>query len=86
MVSIGICIPTYQRGKITKDSIIKIYNKNMPLFEKGFCHFYISDDCSKDGTFELLSNLALEIGCITISKTSSNLGFEGNIEKMSANV
>ena len=78
MVTIGVCIPTYQRGNITKESIKHIYENNKVLFDAGICHFYISDDCSKDDTFSILSNLNKEINCITIQKTECNLGFEGN--------
>lgn len=78
MKTIGICIPTYQRGEITRDSILNIYNKNKELFTNGIAHFYISDDCSKDNTFEILNNLNKEINCMTIEKTEKNLGFEGN--------
>lgn len=78
MKTIGICIPAYQRGEITKQSILNIYNNNKQLFDSGTCHFYISDDCSKDNTFDILSNLNKEIECITIKKTEKNLGFEGN--------
>ena len=78
MITIGICIPTYQRGKITKESILHIYNNNRDLFDNGICHFYISDDCSKDDTFEILNELNNKINCITIKRTEQNLGFEGN--------
>ncbi len=78
MITIGICIPTYQRGEITKESILHIYNNNKKMFDDGICHFYISDDCSKDDTFEILSSLNNEINCITIKRTEHNLGFEGN--------
>ena len=57
MKTIGICIPTYQRGEITKKSIMHIYQNNKDLFDEGICHFYISDDCSKDDTYNLLLNL-----------------------------
>lgn len=78
MKTIGICIPTYQRGEITKKSIMHIYQNNKDLFDEGICHFYISDDCSKDDTYNLLLNLKKEIKCITIKKNKINLGFEGN--------
>mgnify|MGYP004465116891 FL=1 len=78
MKTIGICIPTYQRGEITKQSILNIYNKNKQLFDSGICHFYISDDCSKDNTFEILSELNKDLKFMTIKKTEKNLGFEGN--------
>ena len=78
VLSIGVCIPTYQRGEITKESILNIYNNNKALFDENVCHFYISDDCSKDNTFDILSDLKKEINCITIQRTEHNLGFEGN--------
>lgn len=78
MITLGICIPTYQRGNITKNSILHIYQNNKNLFENQICHFYISDDCSKDDTFEVLSSLNEEIKCITIKRNKINLGFEGN--------
>ena len=78
MITIGICIPTYQRGIVTRDSIIKIYNNNKELFDTGLCHFYISDDCSKDDTYEILHSLSNTLGCITLKRTEKNLGFEGN--------
>lgn len=78
MLSIGICIPTYCRGEITKQSILNIYNRNKTIFDEGVCHFYISDDCSKDDTFDILNNLKNNIKCITIKRNKKNLGFEGN--------
>lgn len=78
MITIGICIPTYCRGLITKESILNIYNKNKELFDKKICHFYISDDCSTDNTFDILESLNNSIHCLTIKKNNENLGFEGN--------
>lgn len=78
MITIGICIPAYQRGMITKESVLHIYTNNKKLFDEGICRFYISDDCSKDNTFDILLDLNKEINCITIEKTEYNLGFEGN--------
>lgn len=78
MITIGICIPSYQRGLITRESILHIYTNNKKVFDEGLCHFYISDDCSRDDTFKILSNLNEEIKCITIKKTEYNMGFEGN--------
>ena len=61
MITIGICIPSYQRGLITRESILHIYTNNKKVFDEGLCHFYISDDCSRDDTFKILSNLNEEI-------------------------
>ena len=68
MITIGICIPSYQRGLITRESILHIYTNNKKVFDEGLCHFYISDDCSRDDTFKILSNLNEEIKCITIPR------------------
>lgn len=73
---VTICMPTYNQAKYVEESILSILNqdyKNIQLI--------ISDDCSKDGTFEIcekLQNKYPEI--IHLQRNDRNLGISGNVK------
>lgn len=75
METIGIGIPTYDRGNLLKellDSLIEQVSEfNIPIF--------ISDNNSSDDTEQIVKKFNLRYNNITYNKNNTNLGVYGNI-------
>lgn len=73
---LSICIPTYNRAdkldEMLDNLIEKIEPYNLPI--------YISDNCSKDNTYEIVSKYKKKYDHIYYSKNNNNFGPDKNFE------
>lgn len=72
---LSICIPTYNRPEL-----VDIVNGYMSIDDSRFC-VHISDNCSDDGTYERLQQLAKSNNKIILHRNENNLGFRENYIK-----
>jgi len=72
---LSICIPTYNRCAILKDSILE----NLEYFEKNNIEVCISNNASTDGTKDFLDSLDENYKCIKIIHQNQNNGLEQNM-------
>lgn len=73
---ISIALATYNGEKYIKEQIDSILNQTYKDIE-----IVVADDCSKDGTREILSALAAKNSNIKVFFNEKNLGFKKNFEK-----
>ena len=74
MVSVVMC--TYNGAKYVKEQLDSILQQTVADFELVVC-----DDCSNDGTWEILQEYASGHDIIRLFKNEQNLGFLKNFEK-----
>lgn len=73
---VSIIIPTYNRGKLLKKAIESVLNQTYQNIE-----VVIVDDCSTDGTWEIISEYRDRDSRIVAFKNETNLGFSKNLNK-----
>lgn len=70
---LSVCLLSYNHGSIIKQAIESVLNQTYKSFE-----FIISDDCSEDDSWQVISRIA-ERDCRVIPiRTPKNLGMAGN--------
>lgn len=74
---ISIAMATYNGEKFVLQQISSLLNQTLPFFELVVC-----DDCSTDGTVDLLKSLAANDDRIKICRNDTNLGYYKNFEKV----
>ena len=74
MISVVMC--TYNGAKYVKEQLDSIVQQTVADFELVIC-----DDCSNDGTWEILQEYAANDNRIRICRNKQNLGFLKNYEK-----
>lgn len=72
---LSICIPTYNRFEILKDSILN----NLDFFEKNNIEVCISNNASSDNTKDFLESLISKFGCVKVIHQNKNNGLEQNM-------
>lgn len=70
---VSVCLLTYNHSNVIKSTIYSILNQTLRGFE-----LIISDDCSSDGTWELVLGLAAKDSRIRAVRTPRNMGMPGN--------
>jgi glycosyltransferase involved in cell wall biosynthesis len=75
LVSIGV--PAYNAKKYIGETIQSILAQDYPNFE-----LLIQDNCSTDGTWEMVQALAAQHPQITIEQNERNLGMVGNFNRV----
>lgn len=75
LVSIGV--PTYNAKAYLEETIQSILNQDYPHLE-----LLIQDNCSTDGTWELLQDLAAHHPQISVEQNERNLGMVGNFNRV----
>jgi glycosyltransferase involved in cell wall biosynthesis len=71
--SISVCLLTYNHVAILSDTIQSVLSQTFQDFE-----LILSDDCSSDGTWELLNEFARKDARVRPLRTPRNLGMPGN--------
>jgi len=71
--TISVCLLTYNHDNAVRGAIESILNQDFQDFE-----LIISDDCSVDGTWEIVQRAAREDARIKALRPSRNLGMAGN--------
>lgn len=74
----SICIPNYNYGDYIGETIESVLNQSFQDFE--IC---ISDNASTDNSWEVIQSYAAKSDKIKISRNKYNLGFAGNLDKVS---
>jgi glycosyltransferase involved in cell wall biosynthesis len=70
---LSVCLLTYNHAHLIESSIQSVLRQTATDFE-----FVVSDDCSTDGTWEILNRLAFEHPRLRILRTPRNLGMAAN--------
>jgi GT2 family glycosyltransferase len=70
---ITVCLLTYNHAHMLASTLAAILNQTVSGYE-----VLVSDDCSTDGTWELLKQLALQDPRVRVLRTPQNLGMAGN--------
>ena len=70
---ISVCLLTYNHKETIHSTLLSILNQSISNYE-----IVISDDCSTDGTWELLLSLRLLHSNIRLIQTPKNLGMPSN--------
>lgn len=70
---VGVCLLTFNHVNVVASTIASILNQSLSQYD-----VLISDDCSTDGTWELLSQLAATDSRIRLFRTPRNSGMAGN--------
>lgn len=77
-IVLSICIPTFNRGQYLYDMLVKFLQVNDNRFE-----IVISDNCSTDNSFEILSNI--KDNRISVFQNSQNTGsYENGLKVLSS--
>jgi len=79
-VLLSICIPTYNRAKLLKNTLLSIAPQ-VDIFER-HCELIISDNASEDNTQEVASEIIKKYKSVKYFRNSSNLGGRQNIWKV----
>ena len=66
---------TYNGAQFLREQIDSILNQSIQDFELVAC-----DDCSSDGTFQIMEEYARKDSRVRIFKNEKNLGFKKNFE------
>lgn len=74
---ISIAMATYNGAQFLREQIDSILNQSIQDFELVAC-----DDCSSDGTFQIMEEYARKDSRLRIFKNEKNLGFKKNFEKV----
>ena len=75
MALVSIALATYNGEKFIEEQIESILNQSFQDFE-----IVIHDDCSTDGTYDLLCQIAEKDNRVILKKNSHNLGFAKNFK------
>ena len=70
---VAVCLLTYNHVSIVGSTLDSVLDQTLGGFE-----LIVSDDCSTDGTWELVSSRAASDARIVAVRTPSNLGMPGN--------
>ena len=73
---LSICIPTYNRAYLLKESLSKL----LPICQKYNIEVYVSDNASPDGTYDLLVKLKEIYSCLDFYRQNENIGSDKNFE------
>ena len=79
-IIVSICIPIYN-GEHTIEGTLKSILSDLSGNEDKF-EIIISDNCSSDNTFDILSSYISKYDSIKYFKNESNLGFDRNIDNI----
>lgn len=71
--NISVCLLTYNHVKVIKSTLQSILDQTITSYE-----VIVSDDCSNDGTWELILELAAADARIKPIRTPHNMGMPGN--------
>lgn len=74
LVSIALC--TYNGEKYLKEQLDSLVNQTYPNIE-----ILVFDDCSTDGTMNILNQYASEYSFFKVTQNENNLGYVKNFEK-----
>jgi glycosyltransferase involved in cell wall biosynthesis len=74
-MKVSVCIPTYNQDGYLELAIQSAVNQTHKPFE-----IIVSDDCSTDGTDEVLRRLSLEIPNLKSVRQPNNLGIAKNVD------
>lgn len=72
-MKVSVCIPTYNQSQYLTQAILSAYNQSIKPIE-----IIVSDDCSTDGTADVLSRLSNEIPILKVISQPVNLGITYN--------
>ena len=72
-MKVSVCIPTYNQSLYIEQAIQSAAQQSHPPFE-----IIVSNDCSTDGTAEILEKLAKEIPSLKVFNQPVNLGMVPN--------
>jgi len=75
---ISICIPTYNRESLLKESLVKLISQ----IREFSIAIYISDNSSSDNTEEVVKELSNNYKYIFYHKNSKNIGLDRNFESV----
>jgi len=70
---IGVCLLTFNHAEVIESTIESILNQTIDD-----CEIVISDDCSTDGTWERVCEIARRSPRVRAVQTPSNMGMAGN--------
>ena len=68
-----VILLTFNHSHLIKSTVLSILDQDYKDFD-----FIISDDCSTDGTWGILEELAITYDSIRIFRTTKNMGMSGN--------
>ena len=72
-MKVSVCIPTYNQSPYIEQAIRSAAQQSHPPFE-----IIVSNDCSTDGTAEIVEKLSKEIPCLKVINQPVNLGMVPN--------
>lgn len=72
-MKVSVCIPSYNQGLYIEQTIKSAAQQSCPPFE-----IIVSNDCSTDGTAEVLEKLSKKISCLKVINQPVNLGMVPN--------
>jgi len=72
-VAVSACLITYNHAHVVEDAVRSLLAQDHSSFE-----LLLSDDCSTDGTYEVLERLAAVDARVRLLRTPHNLGMAGN--------
>jgi glycosyltransferase involved in cell wall biosynthesis len=75
MLSVSVCIPTYNQCSYVEASILSAFNQTLKPTEIIVC-----DDCSTDGTKLVLERLSAEIPMLKVFHQPVNAGISKNVD------
>jgi glycosyltransferase EpsE len=75
--TISVILPVYNGGHLLRDAIQSVLNQGYTDFE-----FLICDDCSKDGSLNLINELCKDLDFVKIFKNESNLGLFKTLNRL----
>lgn len=70
---VSVCLLVYNHERLLRDTVLTVLRQTLSDFE-----LIISDDCSTDGTPEVIAQLAAEDPRVRAIRTPRNLGMPGN--------
>ena len=73
---VSVCMPSFNRQDYTAEAIDSVLAQSFSEFE-----LIITDDCSTDGTVEIIKKYASKDSRIRFYNNSSNLGVYGNLNR-----
>ncbi|MDQ6609173.1 MAG: glycosyltransferase [Bacteroidota bacterium] len=75
-MKVSVCIPTYNQAQYVEQAIRSAVNQTIPPFE-----IIVFDDCSTDGTKDVLLKLIEELSLLKVKFQTSNLGIPRNTDE-----
>jgi glycosyltransferase involved in cell wall biosynthesis len=74
-MKVSVCIPTFNQVNFIEQAILSALNQSLKPFE-----VIVFDDCSTDGTADILKKLALEIPTLKVFTQPHNMGIARNVD------